>query len=103
MIHFKQKLEDYTESEFLDFLNEFSANPRYQEEMDRESYIDSLVDHFDKIVDHPEGNGLIFYPPDDREDSPQGIIVEIKRWRKSQGLPPFNHRKNSDTNLRKFK
>ncbi|ATF96675.1 TPA: bacteriocin immunity protein [Citrobacter koseri] len=103
MIHFKQKLEDYTESEFLDFLNEFSANPRYQEEMDRESYIDSLVDHFDKIVDHPEGNGLIFYPPDDREDSPQGIIGEIKRWRKSQGLPPFNHRKNSDTNLRKFK
>ena len=103
MIHFKQKLEDYTEYEFLDFLNEFSANPRYQEEMDRESYIDSLVDHFDKIVDHPEGNGLIFYPPDDREDSPQGIIGEIKRWRKSQGLPPFNHRKNSDTNLRKFK
>ena len=103
MIHFKQKLEDYTESEFLDFLNEFSANPRYPEEMDRESYIDSLVDHFDKIVDHPEGNGLIFYPPDDREDSPQGIIGEIKRWRKSQGLPPFNHRKNSDTNLRKFK
>ncbi|HCR9765386.1 TPA: bacteriocin immunity protein, partial [Citrobacter koseri] len=55
MIHFKQKLEDYTESEFLDFLNEFSENPRYQGEMDRESYIDSLVDHFDKIVDHPEG------------------------------------------------
>lgn len=31
MNHLKQKLEDYTESEFLDFLNEFSANPRYQE------------------------------------------------------------------------
>lgn len=30
MNHLKQKLEDYTESEFLDFLNEFSANPRYQ-------------------------------------------------------------------------
>ncbi|SQA84721.1 Colicin immunity protein / pyocin immunity protein [Citrobacter freundii] len=37
MNHLKQKLEDYTESEFLDFLNEFSANPRYQGEMDRES------------------------------------------------------------------
>ncbi|MDN8556804.1 bacteriocin immunity protein [Citrobacter werkmanii] len=38
---------------------------------------------------HPEGNGLIFYPPDDREDSPQGVIDEIKRWRKSQGHPSF--------------
>ena len=89
MNHLKQKLEDYTESEFLDFLNEFSANPRYQGEMDRESYIDSLVDHFDKIVDHPEGNGLIFYPPDDREDSLQGVIDEIKRWRKSHGRSSF--------------
>ena len=35
-------------------------------------------------MDHPEGNGLIFYPPDDREDSPQGVIDEIKRWRKSR-------------------
>nr|WP_247605007.1 bacteriocin immunity protein [Citrobacter sp. On2M] len=68
---------------------EFSTNPRYQGEIDREYYIDSLVDHFDKIVDHPEGNGLIFYPPDDREDSLQGVIDEIKRWRKFQGRPSF--------------
>lgn len=88
MNHLK-KIEDYTEAEFIELLNEFSANPRYQGEMDRESYIDSLVDHFDKIVDHPESDGLIFYPPDDREDSPQGVIDEIKRRRKSQGLPSF--------------
>ncbi|MFS6814570.1 MULTISPECIES: bacteriocin immunity protein [Citrobacter] len=40
-------------------------------------------------MDHPEGNGLIFYPPDDREDSLQGVIDEIKRWRKFQGRPSF--------------
>lgn len=57
--------------------------------MDNEFYIDLLVDHFDEIVDHPEKNGLIFYPPDDREDSPQGVIDEIKRWRKAQGCPSF--------------
>ena len=88
MNHLK-KFEDYTEAEFIELLNEFSANPRYQGEMDRESYIDSLVDHFDKIVDHPESDGLIFYPPDDREDSPPGIIDEIKKWRKSQGRSSF--------------
>ncbi|HCR9729222.1 TPA: bacteriocin immunity protein [Citrobacter koseri] len=99
----KQRLEDYTESEFIEFLNEFFENPGNLKGREFESHSNRLVKHFDKIVDHPEGNGLIFYPPDDREDSPQGIIGEIKRWRKSQGLPPFNHRKNSDTNLRKFK
>ena len=88
MNHLKN-IEDYTEAEFIELLNEFSANPRYQGEMDRESYIDSLVDHFDKIVEHPESDGLIFYPPDDREDSPQGVIDEIKRWRKSQGRSSF--------------
>lgn len=85
----KQRLEDYTESEFIEFLNEFFENPGNLKGREFESHIDSLVDHFDKIVDHPEGNGLIFYPPDDREDSPQGIIEEIKRWRKSQGRPSF--------------
>ncbi|MEH0015347.1 bacteriocin immunity protein [Citrobacter portucalensis] len=88
MNHLK-KIEDYTEAEFIELLNEFSANPRYQGEMDRESYIDSLVDHFDEVVDHPEMDGLIFYPPDDREDSPQCIIDESKRWRKSQGRASF--------------
>lgn len=99
----KKRIEDYTEAEFIEFLNEFFSNVHNLKGRELESHIDSLVDHFDKIVDHPESNGLIFYPPDDREDSPQGIIEEIKRWRKSQGLPPFNHRKKTDTNLRKFK
>lgn len=85
----KQYIEDYTESEFIDFLNEFFKNPKNLKGKERESYIDSLVEYFDQIVTHPEGNGLLFYPPKDREDSPEGIINEIKRWRKSQGLPLF--------------
>lgn len=89
----KQRIEDYTEAEFIEFLNEFFINVHNLKGRKLESHIDSLVDHFDKIVDHPESSDLIFYPPDDREDSPQGIIDEIKRWRKSQGRPSF---KDSD-------
>ncbi|MDE9612139.1 bacteriocin immunity protein [Citrobacter portucalensis] len=89
MSHLKQKIEDYTEAEFIEFLNEFFSNVHNLKGRELESHIDSLVDHFDKIVDHPEGNGLIFYPPDDREDSPQGVIDEIKRWRKPQGRSSF--------------
>ncbi|WP_423061785.1 bacteriocin immunity protein [Citrobacter portucalensis] len=89
MSHLKQKIEDYTESEFIEFLNDFFSNVHNLKGRELESHIDSLVDHFDKIVDHPESSDLIFYPPDDREDSPQGIIDEIKRWRKSQGRVSF--------------
>ncbi|WP_234096014.1 bacteriocin immunity protein [Citrobacter portucalensis] len=89
MIHFKQKIEDYTEAEFIEFLNELFENPGNLKGREFETHCNMLVKHFDKIVDHPESNGLIFYPPDDREDSPQGVIDEIKRWRKSQGRPSF--------------
>jgi hypothetical protein len=85
----KPTLEDYTEKEFLEFLNEFFVNTKNLKGDEFEKHIDYLLEHFDKIVTHPEGNGLIYYPPDDREDSPEGILHEIKRWRKSQGLPLF--------------
>ncbi|CAH6635372.1 bacteriocin immunity protein [Pseudocitrobacter vendiensis] len=85
----KPAIEDYTEEEFLEFLNEFFINTKHLKGDEFEKHIDCLLEHFDKIVTHPEGNGLIYYPPDDREDSPEGILQEIKRWRKSQGLPLF--------------
>ncbi|ESE82156.1 hypothetical protein SEI61121_18408 [Salmonella enterica subsp. indica serovar 6,14,25:z10:1,(2),7 str. 1121] len=37
LYYLKQKPEDHTEAKFIEFLNELSANPRYQGEMDRES------------------------------------------------------------------
>ncbi|EMH2331176.1 TPA: bacteriocin immunity protein [Citrobacter freundii] len=92
MNHLKQKLEDYTEAEFIEFiefLNELFENPNNLKGREFESHSNMLVKHFDKIVDHPEGNGLTFYPPDDSEDSLQGVINEIKRWRKFQGRPSF--------------
>lgn len=85
----KQRFEDYTELEFIEFLNEFFGNPHNLARKERQSHIERLVEHFDKIVKHPEGNGLIFYPSEGRDDSPEGIIEDIKKWRTSQGLPLF--------------
>ncbi|MBA3110990.1 bacteriocin immunity protein [Salmonella enterica] len=96
MNHLK-KIEDYTEAEFIELLNELFENPSNLKGGEFESHSNMLVKHFDKIVDHPESNGLIFCPPDDREDSPQGVIDEIKRWRKSQGLPLFKDSNNAPT------
>ncbi|EAY2065009.1 bacteriocin immunity protein [Salmonella enterica] len=53
----------------------------------------ALVSKFEELVQHPRGNGLIYYPEDGEDDSPEGIVQAIKTWRKSQGLPLF---KNSE-------
>ncbi|KUI99226.1 hypothetical protein VRK_17050 [Vibrio sp. MEBiC08052] len=79
----KKLLEDYTESEFLELVTNISdANGSEQE-------LDEMVEHFTQIVKHPESNGLIFYPPENREDSPEAVVAEIKRWYMEQGLPCF--------------
>ncbi len=85
----KQKLEDFTESEFLQFLREFfeETNGLRGDELGR--YLNRLTEHFEMLVKHPSGTDLIFYPAAGVEDSPEGVLSEVKRWRKENGLPGF--------------
>ncbi|EME5117753.1 bacteriocin immunity protein, partial [Salmonella enterica] len=39
-----------------------------------------LVDEFERLTEHPYKNGLIYYPLDGQEDSPEGIVAEVKKW-----------------------
>ncbi|HEP8279102.1 TPA: bacteriocin immunity protein, partial [Pseudomonas aeruginosa] len=32
---------------------------------------------------------LLYYPNENREDSPAGVVKEVKEWRASKGLPGF--------------
>ncbi|KPW50429.1 MULTISPECIES: bacteriocin immunity protein [Pseudomonas syringae group] len=80
----KNKLEDYTEAEFLEFLNKIWAI-----DVSSEEEHDKLIEHFSKITEHPQGNGLIFYPEASVEDSPQGVITVVKNWRAANGKPGF--------------
>ncbi|MDA6953361.1 bacteriocin immunity protein, partial [Escherichia coli] len=48
-----------------------------------------LVREFERLTEHPDGSDLIYYPRDDREDSPEGIVKEIKEWRAANGKPGF--------------
>ncbi|MBS9425789.1 bacteriocin immunity protein [Photorhabdus caribbeanensis] len=79
----KNKLEDYTEAEFLSLLNKIWAVDVSEEEHD------DLIDHFEKLVEHPNGNGLIFYPENGVEDSPKGVLKVIKEWRAKNGKSGF--------------
>lgn len=81
---FKNKFEEYTEAEFLEFLGKiWSTDVSTEEEHDK------LIEHFSKVTEHPKGNGLIFYPEAGVEDSPEGVLAVIKKWRAANGKPGF--------------
>lgn len=89
---FKEKLEDYSEVDFLDFLGGLRSSLKDGKPLkDKalEIYWDSLVDHFVEITQHPSGSDLIFYPKNQGDDKPENILKIVKEWRRSQGLPLF--------------
>ncbi|EHO1858191.1 bacteriocin immunity protein [Escherichia coli] len=87
---FKEKLEDYTEEEFLNFLGGLRSTMKDGKPLkgkELEMYWDSLVDHFIEITQHPSGSDLIFYPKSQGDDKPENILKIVKEWRRSQGYP----------------
>ena len=80
----KKTISDYTESEFLEFVRKIC-----RAEGETEADDDKLVDEFRRLAEHPDGSDLIYYPRDDREDSPEGIVKEVKEWRAKNGKPGF--------------
>ena len=87
----KDALQDYTEAEFYRFLEDFYEDTDTND-LDDDAYdlhISKLTDHFSKLVPHPDGNSLIFHPSPGREDSPEGVIMEIKKWYAKQGIICF--------------
>ncbi len=85
---FKEKLEDYTEEEFLNFLGGLRSTMKDGKPLkgkELEMYWDSLVDHFIEITQHPSGSDLIFYPKSQGDDKPENILKIVKEWRRSQG------------------
>lgn len=80
----KKLISDYTEKEFLEFVVLLCDGSLRTEDEDVE-----MVFEFERLTEHPEGSDLIFYPRDDREDSPEGIVKEVKEWRAANGKPGF--------------
>ncbi|WP_053084956.1 bacteriocin immunity protein, partial [Yersinia similis] len=71
---------DYTESEFLELVKKLFNVEKTTEEED----INNLIE-FKRLCEHPAGSDLIFYPDDNREDSPEGVVKEVKKWRAENG------------------
>lgn len=85
----KANLEDYTEAEFLEFLqNIFSPHENLPAD-EFDAFVRAHVKHFEKISGHPNQSDVIFYPKPGQDDSPQGVLEEVKNWRAANGMPGF--------------
>ncbi|WP_145932117.1 bacteriocin immunity protein [Yersinia bercovieri] len=80
----KNKLENYTEAEFLAFARKI-CNADYETETEA----NESVREFIRLSEHPKGTDIIFYPSSDQEDTPEGLVEEIKKWRAENGRPGF--------------
>ncbi|MEQ4923273.1 bacteriocin immunity protein [Proteus hauseri] len=80
----KQSISDYTEAEFLAFVKQIFNVENTTEQEDVENIL-----LFKKLTEHPDGSDLIYYPNDNREDSPEGVVKEVKEWRVKNGKPGF--------------
>ena len=77
-------LSDYTEEEFLELVRKIcNADAPTEEEENR------WVREFKRLTQHPAGSDLIFYPEQGKDYSPEGIVREIKEWRRANGKPGF--------------
>ena len=80
----KTSMSEYTESDFLSFVTSLcDASARTEEEDDE------MLLAFKRLTEHPDGSDLVYYPRADREDSPEGIVKEVKEWRAANGRPGF--------------
>ncbi len=83
----KKNISDYTEAEFLEFTrNIYTSNEAFFPT--EESHIQAVLE-FKRLTEHPSGSDLIYYPDGSREDSPEGVVKEVKEWRAANGKPGF--------------
>ncbi|MGE8190459.1 bacteriocin immunity protein [Pseudomonas sp. NPDC086278] len=83
-MNIKKDFSEYTRTEFSHLITAIKSN---QISASRKL---GLIMHFDKIVGHPEGADLIFFPEVGADDSIEGITRAIETWRAHVGLPGFN-------------
>jgi hypothetical protein len=84
----KDKISDFTETQFSDFIREIRAVNK----SGSDQALGKLLSLFCKISEHPDGTDLIYYPEKGADNSNEGITETIKQWREANGLPGFKPR-----------
>ncbi|MHC8367302.1 bacteriocin immunity protein [Pseudomonas sp. ZT5P21] len=83
-LELKATLHDYTALEFQALVNRIWAVDLSKPDHDQ------LINHFDRIVGHPRGADLLFYPTDKyNSNSPEAVLHHVRTWHHQQGIPAF--------------
>lgn len=88
-MNIKQRLEDYTEAEFTDFVGEFFENRSGLKGNAFGKQQDYLADEFERLTEHPAKSDLIYYPEEGHSVTPESIVRHVKEWRAANGKPGF--------------
>ncbi|BCA39963.1 bacteriocin immunity protein [Kluyvera ascorbata] len=80
----KKKLADYTEQEFLHFIDKIK-----KVDFPTESEHDEAVYAFSQLTEHPDGWDLIYHPEPGADNSAAGVTKTVKEWRAANGKPGF--------------
>ncbi|MCF4996984.1 bacteriocin immunity protein [Pseudomonas syringae] len=81
----KKTIPDYTEAEFIAFLQSVLAANTSPDEV-----LDPLLLEFERLSEHPSGSDLIYWPEDmSKSPTAEGITRTVKAWRAANGLPGF--------------
>ena len=82
----KATLKDYTEPEFQALVNRIWAVDLPKQDHDQ------LINHFDRIVGHPKGADLFFYPDDQFNTNSAGSVVFlVQNWHRKRGMTAFKN------------
>ncbi|MBK5012657.1 bacteriocin immunity protein [Pseudomonas sp. S60] len=73
----KENYQNYTEEEFNDLLMEIHR--AIEDEPDR--VLIPLMEHFERITEHPSGSDLFFRPAGGNTGEPGEVLGIVKAWR----------------------
>lgn len=80
----KNKLEEYTESEYKILIQRL-----FDGDYSSEAELDEIVETIVNTSEHPSRSDILYYPEEGVEDSPIGVLKTIKAWRAANGKPGF--------------
>lgn len=80
----KNSLSEFRRAEFLDFVRQiFNAEAEEEEEGNRQ------MRAFSSLVPHPLKSDLISWPEEGADDTPEGVVAEVERYCRENGLACF--------------
>jgi hypothetical protein len=77
-------IQNLTEAEFLEFVIKICS----AKHMTERQHTNAILE-FERLCEHPDGSDLLYHPIPTADDSPEGIVREVKEWRAANGKPGF--------------